>query len=118
MTSHLSAATNGAVASAAVDKSAPPCFFWSVCSQRAALERAGRSVCRGCAAKLRGTEYPLRSPCAEPLYFTGRAAAQALDMLELESRPARHAYKLINPYTSSPETGLPSPQSTTQSGDL
>ena len=27
-------------------------------------------------------EYPLRGPCAEPLYFTGRTAAEALDMLE------------------------------------
>ena len=118
MTSNYSYNPNGAVASAAVDISAPPCFFWRVCSQRAALEKAGRSVCRGCAARLRGTEYPLRIPCADPLYFTGRAAAQALDMLELGQRPVRHAYKLINPYTSSPETALPSPQSTTQSGDL
>ena len=61
---------------------APPCFFWPSCSQRAALEKAGRSVCRRCAARLRGAEYPLRGPAAEPIYFTGRAAAEALDMLE------------------------------------
>jgi hypothetical protein len=61
---------------------APPCFFWPCCTQRAALEKAGRSVCRVCAGRLRGIEYPLRGPCAEPLYFTGRVAAEALDMLE------------------------------------
>jgi hypothetical protein len=61
---------------------APPCFFWSVCAQRAVLEKTGRSVCRRCAAALCGTEYPLRDPCAEPIYFTGRAAAEALDMLD------------------------------------
>ncbi|HEY4580359.1 MAG TPA: hypothetical protein VIG89_04930 [Candidatus Acidoferrales bacterium] len=97
---------------------APPCFFWSVCSQRAALEKAGRSVCRRCAAKLRGTEYPLRSPCAEPLYFTGRSAAEALDMLEHQPRPARRTHNFINPYTSPPEPDLPSTQSKMNGGDL
>jgi hypothetical protein len=62
--------------------SAPPCFFWPGCPRPAALEKAGRSVCRRCAARLSGDEYPLRGPCAEPLYFTGRAAAEALDMIE------------------------------------
>jgi hypothetical protein len=62
--------------------SPPPCFFWPGCPHPAALEKAGRSVCRRCAARLSGDEYPLRGPCAEPLYFTGRAAAEALDMLE------------------------------------
>jgi hypothetical protein len=61
---------------------APPCFFWPCCTQRAALEKAGRSLCRRCAAGLRGIEYPLRGPCDEPLYFTGRIAAEALDMIE------------------------------------
>ena len=96
----------------------PPCFFWSVCSQRAALEKAGRSVCRRCAAKLRGTEYPLRSPCAEPLYFTGRSAAEALDMLEHQPRPARRTHNFINPYTSSPEPDFQSTQSEMNGGDL
>jgi hypothetical protein len=69
-------------ASAGADQTAPPCFFWARCGQRATLEKSGRSVCRRCAATLRGTEYPLRGPCTEPLYFTGRVAAEALDMLE------------------------------------
>ena len=76
-----SACAAGESAAGASD-TAPPCFFWSICAQRAVLEKAGRSVCRRCAARLRGMEYPLRGPCAEPLYFTGRTAAEALDMLE------------------------------------
>ena len=71
-----------AASSEGAGETAPPCYFWSFCAQRAVLEKAGRSVCRQCAAKLRGMEYPLRGPCAEPLYFTGRTAAEALDMLE------------------------------------
>jgi hypothetical protein len=64
------------------NETAPPCYFWPFCAQRAALEKAGRSVCRRCAATLRGIEYPLRNPCIEPLYSSGRTAAEALDMLE------------------------------------
>lgn len=60
----------------------PPCFFWRLCGQRADVEKAGRSVCHGCAARLRGTEYPLRRAALEPIYLTGRAAAEALDMIE------------------------------------
>jgi hypothetical protein len=75
-------------AAACTDQSAPPCFYWSRCAQRAALEKSGRSVCRRCAATLGGSEYPLRNPCAEPLYVTGRVAAEALDMLE-DQPPAR-----------------------------
>jgi hypothetical protein len=59
-----------------------PCFFWNLCTRPAALEKAGRSVCHACAARLHGREYPLRSGSAEPLYLTGRVAAEALDMLE------------------------------------
>jgi hypothetical protein len=46
------------------------------------MEKAGRSVCRGCAGRLRGREYPLRCASEESLYLTGRVAAEALDMLE------------------------------------
>jgi hypothetical protein len=60
----------------------PPCFFWKLCSQRADVEKAGRSLCRGCAARMRGAEYPLRHPALEPLYLTGRSAAEALDMVK------------------------------------
>lgn len=59
-----------------------PCFFWNLCECRAALEKAGRSVCRSCAGRLRGREYPLRGASEESLYLTGRAAAEALDMVE------------------------------------
>jgi len=59
-----------------------PCFFWNLCERRAALEKAGRSVCRACAGRLRGREYPLRVASQESLYLTGRAAAEALDMIE------------------------------------
>lgn len=59
----------------------PPCFFWNVCARPAAMEKAGRAVCCECAARLRGAEYPLRPPTTESLYLTGRAAAEALDML-------------------------------------
>jgi hypothetical protein len=61
----------------------PPCFFWKLCSQRADMEKAGRSLCRGCAALLRGAEYPLRNAALEPLYLTGRSVAEALDMVEV-----------------------------------
>jgi len=59
-----------------------PCFFWNLCRGRAAVEKAGRSVCRGCAGRLRGKEYPLRDASKDSMYLTGRAAAEALDMLE------------------------------------
>ncbi len=59
---------------------APPCFFSNLCLQRAAIEKAGRSVCRTCSTRLRGVEFPLRPPSLQPLYLTGRAAAEALDM--------------------------------------
>ena len=60
----------------------PPCFFSKVCSARAVMEKAGRSVCRRCSGRLRGVEYPLRDASFEPLYRTARDAAEALDMLE------------------------------------
>jgi hypothetical protein len=59
-----------------------PCFFWNLCECRAALEKAGRSVCRACAGRLHGREYPLRGASEESLYLTGRVAAEALDMVE------------------------------------
>jgi hypothetical protein len=60
----------------------PPCFFWSLCGSASAIEKVGRSVCRGCAEDLRGIEYPLRKPTIEPLYRTGRLLAEALDIIE------------------------------------
>lgn len=59
-----------------------PCFFWNLCEARAVIEKGGRSVCRECATRFRGREYPLRGQSADALYLTGRAAAEALDMIE------------------------------------
>jgi hypothetical protein len=61
---------------------APPCFFSQVCLRRSAIEKGGRSVCRGCAARMRGVEYPLRDPSLQPLYLTGRSICEELDMVE------------------------------------
>lgn len=72
------------------DVTAPPCFFSRVCRRRAEVEQTGRAVCRECAqTRLHGAEYPLRGTAAEPLYLTGRAASEALDMVENMSNGAR-----------------------------
>jgi hypothetical protein len=70
------------VSSTQQESATTPCFFSQVCLRRAAIEKAGRSVCRECAARLRGAEYPLRDPSLQPLYLTGRDACEALDMSE------------------------------------
>ena len=62
----------------------PPCFFSRVCTRRAAMEKAGRSVCRDCAQRLRGFEYPLRRPSLQPLYDSARSLTEQLDMTEGE----------------------------------
>ena len=67
---------------AAETAGANPCFFWHVCQRHSAIEKAGRSVCRSCAGRLRGREYPVRAASREALYLTGRNAAEAMDMLE------------------------------------
>ena len=61
---------------------APPCYFSNVCAQRAVMEKAGRAVCQGCSANLRGFEYPLRGPSPEPLYLSARAAAEAMNIVD------------------------------------
>jgi hypothetical protein len=83
------------LAAFAADHEPPPCFYWATCRQRAALEKAGRSVCRRCSASLRGAEYPLRNPCPEPMYKSDRVAAEALDMLE--TAPRRSGASLAAP---------------------
>ena len=60
----------------------PPCFYWKVCATRAVVNKVGRSVCRGCAARLHGPEYPLRPPSRPPRYLSGPIAAELLDMTE------------------------------------
>ena len=64
----------------------PPCFYWKVCAKRAVVEKVGRSVCRGCAARLRGVEYPLREPSPTPIYLTSHVAAESLDSVDRERR--------------------------------
>lgn len=82
--------------------SAPPCFYWAHCARRAEIEKLGRSVCRRCAATLRGSEYPLRDPGREPLYIAGSVAAEALDMVETQA-PPRGLY--VNGLRLRPPTG-------------
>jgi hypothetical protein len=64
------------------DASAPPCFNWRVCRRRAAVEKCGRSVCRECAAALRGVEYPRRPIRRGPRSTTSfpRAISVAVDV--------------------------------------
>jgi hypothetical protein len=69
-------------ASGSDDIGASPCFFSQVCLRRSAIEKGGRSVCRGCAQRMRGLEYPLRDPSLQPLYLTGRSICEELDMVE------------------------------------
>jgi len=76
------AASIPSAASILPDASPPPCFYWRFCRGRAALEKGGKSVCRRCAASLRGQEYPLRPPTRQPLYLRGRDAAEAMQMIE------------------------------------
>jgi hypothetical protein len=80
--SEIPAASIATVETLANEIAAPPCFYWRVCLQRAAVEKTGRSVCRGCAKRLRGVEYPVRSPSLQPLYLTGRTISEELDMIE------------------------------------
>jgi hypothetical protein len=60
----------------------PPCFNFALCGARAALEKRGRAVCRACAAKLAGREYPLRAPSKRNLYRSVIEMVEALDMYE------------------------------------
>src|SRR5262249_3241619 len=73
----------------------PPCFFWSVGGTNATMEKVGRSVCRSCADRLRGYEYPLRRPSDEPLYANFLGAAEALDMVEPAPRAAISGFSVV-----------------------
>jgi hypothetical protein len=74
--------------------SSTPCFFSNLCAARASLEKAGRAVCRACAGRLRGHEYPLRRASEAALYLTGRVAAEELDMVE-DSERARYSRAFV-----------------------
>jgi len=69
--------------------SAPPCFYFYACRRHAALEKNGKSLCRACAAHAHGREYPLRTPCREPLYLSDREVATALGMIAPPRRRMR-----------------------------
>lgn len=45
-----------------------PCFFHGECGGTAEIEKQGKAVCRPCAMRIKGVEYPLRAPSREPLY--------------------------------------------------
>jgi len=52
-------------------------------------EKGGRALCRTCADGVKGREYPLREAGTEPLYLSGLAAADELEMVE-DRRPMCH----------------------------
>jgi hypothetical protein len=64
------------------DIEAYPCFFHRDCGGTAEVEKQGKSVCKGCAARINGSEYPLRKPCREPLYPNVRDLILQLGMKE------------------------------------
>jgi hypothetical protein len=39
-----------------------PCFYFAVCRGTQAVSKGGRGVCRACADKMSGVEYPLTGP--------------------------------------------------------
>jgi hypothetical protein len=74
---------------------APPCFYFQSCRGYAEIEKNGKSLCHRCAARLRGSEFPLRAPSREPLYSKDRDAAAAMDMLTCV-KPARHRQRRLD----------------------
>lgn len=56
------------------------CFYAKVCRNVATLEKQGKTVCRECADRLPGTEYPLRSGRWRPEDWY--MAAKHLEMVE------------------------------------
>jgi hypothetical protein len=57
-----------------------PCFHFSSCRQNATVEKSGKSLCRSCADRLEGREYPLRPPTREPLYKDDQEVSESLDI--------------------------------------
>jgi len=60
----------------------PPCFGFRKCARRAEMEKGGRAVCRECAAKMRGAEYPLRKPGRDSLAASILLEIDSLEMIE------------------------------------
>jgi hypothetical protein len=69
---------------------APACFYFRVCRNRARVEKNGKTMCRACAARCAGREFPLRPPSRAPLYKDDRELAVAMDL-----RPPRRAAPLF-----------------------
>lgn len=59
----------------------PPCFYFKSCRRRAQIEKHGKSLCRQCAERLKGREYPLRKPSYRPLYINDKEIQEALSMV-------------------------------------
>lgn len=59
-----------------------PCFFHQQCRRQAQLEKQGKALCRACADKVNGIEYPLRTPSRDPLYWDSDELALQLGMRE------------------------------------
>ncbi len=66
---------------------APPCFYFKSCRRTAHVEKVGKSLCRPCAERLKGREYPPRKPSLRPLYASAQEAREALDMVEGRRKP-------------------------------
>ncbi len=66
-----------------------PCFYWDSCRRAAEIEKNGKSVCRPCAARLKGVPYPLRGPSSLVSYERwprDDGLAEQLDMQEMEEK--------------------------------
>lgn len=59
---------------------APACFYFRICRNRAGVEKNGKTMCRACAARHPGREFPLRPPSRAPLYGNDRELAVAMDL--------------------------------------
>jgi hypothetical protein len=68
------------------------CFRLSKgCASVAAVEKQGKTLCRVCAATLKGQEFPLRPPTRTPLYSSASELCRDLGIRRTgrpESRPA------------------------------
>lgn len=65
---------------AAVETSAPPCFFHRRCGNTAVMEKQGKTLCRPCGSRIAADEFPLRAPTREPLYWSAQDLVRQLGM--------------------------------------
>lgn len=64
-----------------------PCFYFARCKGTSALSKQGRSVCRKCADKMQGVEYPLPTP-------TRNFALITIDRWQMQSHAAPSGERL------------------------